>query len=102
MPLDAAGEDAKRTVDVARELESPAGDLPLDFSREEPLGTGRGLAGEDEWRCPDIECYRSRDLSSREIEGSILVLKLRVFWVTGIALSFSRFLAVATGMDHAR
>ncbi len=50
MPLEADGEDAKRPVDVARETDSTAGDLPLECSCEERLDTGRGLAGDEAWR----------------------------------------------------
>lgn len=50
MPLEAVGDDARRPVDVARETGSTAGDLPLEFSNDEELGTRSGLAGDEEWR----------------------------------------------------
>ena len=50
MPLDASGDDARRAIDVARETGSTGGDLPLDLSDGEELGTGRDRAGDEAWR----------------------------------------------------
>lgn len=51
--FDAAGDDARRAVDVAREAES-AGDLSRKASDDDEPGTGRGLDGDEACLCPDI------------------------------------------------
>jgi len=46
--------EASLAMDVARELESPAGDLPREVGFEDGVGTGRGPEGEEGCLWPDI------------------------------------------------
>lgn len=48
-PVEAAGDKARRAIEVAREAGPAAGDRPRELLGDGELGTGRGFEG-----CPDI------------------------------------------------